>query len=101
MSLNIKKKNEIQGTKKRKKELAKDKRAARIATTESRTKERMVRQKAREDKEHQKKLARQQREARKVQQELEKGQGVTSREDHGSSQFEANRLMSNTLDHIA
>ena len=95
------KKNEIQEAKKRKKELANEKRVARIAIAEAQAKERLERQKARQDKEHEKQLARQQREPRKVQQELEKGQGVTSREDHGSRQFEANGLMYNTLDHIA
>ena len=46
------KKNEIREAKKRKKELANEKRVARIATAEARAKERLERQKAWEDKEH-------------------------------------------------
>lgn len=76
------KKNGIQKTKKRNKELAKDKRFARIVTTEARTKERMERQKAREDKENQNQLTRKEREARKFQKVLERG-GLTSREVYG------------------
>lgn len=67
---------------------------------EARSKERLERQKARKDKEHQKQFARKEREARKVQEVLERGGGVTSREVYGLSQFDANRMMSNTLDHI-
>jgi len=45
-------------------------------------------------------LARQEREGKKVQKVLEKGGAVTDGEDYGPSQFEANKMMSNTLDHI-
>jgi len=45
----------------------------------------MERQKTREDKEHQKQLARQEREARKVQEVLQRGGGVTNTEVYSPS----------------
>jgi len=95
------KKLEIHELKQKKKDLAKEKKATRIIAAELRAQERLEREKVRQEKDHQKQLARQERESAKAQQLLQKEARMAVRVDNDASTVEDSRMMSNTLDKIA
>ena len=94
---------EIQELKQKKKDQAKDKKAARAIAAQRRADERLQRERARQEKDQQKQISRQEKEARKAQQMLEMEQGLTHMVDINASTVDENETkdMSNTLDNIA
>ena len=91
----------MQELKQKKKDLVKEKKAARIVAAQRRAEERIERDKARQVKDQQKQMARQEKEKRKAQQMLEKEQGMINMVDNDTRKADETKIISNSLDSIA